>query len=147
MMKVLALSRPVTFGGLNPSCSIAANVAAEKKQTPFPVLGDSAERDYPDIVKKERMAAGLDSVPEVKANRAWYYWMVSTPENKPLPLKLAKQLNSESGDTIRAFGYAGGLKGKDFLSWAKKGVTNWHVDTQEGLEKLVKVLQQFLIKK
>lgn len=64
--------------------------------------------------------------------RCWYYWGVSL--SKALPYEPAKQLNDQWGSQVRIDGYSGG---KDP---SPGGVYSYNVDTQEGLNALVAVL-------
>jgi hypothetical protein len=141
-------NRKVNFAGLNPSCCIAAENAEENEHTPFPTLGDSAEKNYPDAVKAERHAVGLDKLSaDVDSGRRWYYWSIDT--KKPLPVKIARKLNDVAGSEVRAFGFAGGMDNNMIKSWSKeaRGVDSWHVDTKEGLQLLTDTLKDFYAKK
>lgn len=68
--------------------------------------------------------------------RAWYYWTVHLTQ--PLPLEPAQELNGRLGEVVRVDGYSGGREPRE------GGVSNYHVDTQLGLEALMaKLLESF----
>ncbi len=67
--------------------------------------------------------------------RAWYYWVVHL--TSPLPYDTANPLNDIAGAEIRAEGFAGGT------SIDKDGCDSYHVDSQNGLNTLVKVLKNY----
>lgn len=59
--------------------------------------------------------------------RAWYYWIVRT-SGDPLSPAMALALNEAVGETVRAYGFAGGTDIDD-----NELPESYHVDTQEGL--------------
>ncbi|MBP9091055.1 hypothetical protein KBI23_08500 [bacterium] len=68
--------------------------------------------------------------------RAWYYWTVHLTQ--PLPLEPAQELNGRLGEVVRVDGYSGGREPRE------AGVSNYHVDSQLGLEGLVaKLMESF----
>lgn len=68
--------------------------------------------------------------------RAWYYWTVHLTQ--ALPVVAARELNDRLGDVVRVDGYSGGREPRE------DGVSNYHVDSQLGLEALVaKLLETF----
>lgn len=120
---------------------------ASQIATPFKNLGDHAHAESPKKVSQEAIAANLHLLPpsEVSSDRRWTYWSVSTA--KPLPYEKALKLNEEMGEDVRAFGFAGGMEGKQFDDWCKhhgNGVNSWHVNTEEGLAKLSDTLREHL---
>lgn len=75
-----------------------------------------------------------DGEVSVEFRRLWYYWSVHL--SRPLPQAVAEVLNKKWEQEIRVDGYAGG-KSPD-----PRGVTVYHVDTQEGLNALVIALNE-----
>jgi len=65
--------------------------------------------------------------------RAWYYWMCSS-EDRPLSKAVAKEMNRQWGGQIRVNGYSGGTD-------VREPVSSYHVDTLEGLKKLVETIK------
>ena len=119
-----------------------------EKQHGFRNLGDNAEK-----VAQEVDRFGLKDLPEgVSAERKWGYWDITLDDKTRLPKKVSTELNNAWGKVVRAFGYSGGMFGERFEKWTKRGqgrpggVNNWHVDTQEGLTKLVTTLKEHLPK-
>lgn len=100
----------------------------------FPNLGDDPHKTYPVHVDLEFRGCYLNTLsPEhIKAKRCGRYWCVRTLV--PLYYTVAKEINDEHGDTIRAFGYATGMRGSMFdtrctSSWKvveKFSVENWN---------------------
>lgn len=68
----------------------------------------------------------------VTFSRAWYYWVVHF--SFPMPKAFAEELNKTWASQVRVDGYAGGTEPSE------SGVSCYHVDTQAGLNALVKAL-------
>ena len=66
-------------------------------------------------------------------SRAWYYW-ICVSEGAPLPMTIAQEVNKQWGEQIRVDGYAG----RDEVA---KPMQGYHVDTFDGLKKLMQVLK------
>lgn len=67
--------------------------------------------------------------------RAWYYWVVHF--SSPMPKAFAYELNKTWERQVRVDGYAGGTEP------SHSGVSCYHVDTQAGLNALVKALNDY----
>lgn len=66
--------------------------------------------------------------------RAWYYWVARGPG---LPLEYAIPLYKEFGQDVRVDGHCGGV----WPTWSGEIVVGmYHVDTQQGLDALAKVI-------
>jgi hypothetical protein len=129
-------SHGISFG-VGPSNLAAAKRAEAKNHTPFHVLGDFAERDYPDQVRAERAKAGLDNLPAgIKAKREWYYWEIETRMCKPLPRRIVRKIMETAGEEVQAHSF---LSGKRLES----SVYRLHVSTEEGLQFLSKTLVEY----
>lgn len=76
-----------------------------------------------------------------KFERFWYYWVASTDET-PLLFKFADKLHETHGKEVRVAGHCGCPSPRE---WYKQpyqvGVNNYHVDTQEGLNELLRTIQ------
>ena len=67
--------------------------------------------------------------------RAWYYWRASTEKASfRIPLHQALLLNEKYERTVRADGFAGGRV-------PQQDVSNYHIDTFDGLIELGKVIR------
>ncbi len=103
-------SKKPAFAGLMPSNLIAEETAKENGRTPFPDLGDYAERDYPDQVAQEKEEAGLEQLPYfIDIRRIWSSWVISIKNGKALPEKETIEFNRKYGKEVRAFGYMDGM--------------------------------------
>lgn len=71
----------------------------------------------------------------VTFRRAWYYWVVHF--SSPMPKAFADELNKTWERQVRVDGYAGGTEP------SLSGVSCYHVDTQAGLNALVKALNDY----
>ncbi|MFA7337553.1 MAG: hypothetical protein WC028_12260 [Candidatus Obscuribacterales bacterium] len=71
----------------------------------------------------------------VTFRRAWYYWVVHF--SSPMPKAFADELNKTWERQVRVDGYAGGTEP------SHSGVSCYHVDTQSGLNALVKALNDY----
>lgn len=65
--------------------------------------------------------------------RAWYYWVVNSRYEYPMPYDVAFKLNEEWRSQIRVEGCA---QGTDV---PQRGVSEYHVDSQVGLNHLVDI--------
>ncbi len=68
--------------------------------------------------------------------REWYYWTAKGPG---IPPGSAKELHDRMGEEVRVEGHCGC---PDPIEYCKgKPVTYYHIDTQRGLNELVKVIK------
>ena len=74
--------------------------------------------------------------------RAWYYWVVSS-ENNLLLFENADKLHEKFGKEVRVDGHCGCPAPREWLrdNW-RLGVNLYHVDSQEGLNALVKAIKE-----
>jgi hypothetical protein len=74
-------------------------------------------------------------------NRAWYYWVAKTTNENSLPFEIADELHNKLGLVVRVSGHGGCPAPREWYkhSW-ESGVDLYHVDTQEGLNALVKAI-------
>ena len=145
------------MGGINPSNSIAQRMNPESHV--FQNLArHGTPSEHPDVdetIKKELLEAGIDLIKiillesmrgEVPTTvwgeshrwlfkRAWYYY---TAEGPGIPPDVAEEFHKEWGTQCRV---AGDCTCSSPLEW-KEGfaVSNYHIDTQEGLNAFVKLL-------
>lgn len=138
----------------------------EVKKTRFPnKAGDHADTD--DVLRAELKAAGIPTLQEhdgrdpsfladiirrgsgeVKTSvqghlygwtfkRAWYYWTVDGPG---LDVEAAEELHERFGQEVRVAGHCGCPTPRE---WYKGfAVTNYHIDTAEGLKALADVIRR-----
>jgi hypothetical protein len=71
--------------------------------------------------------------------RAWYYWMASTPEGMGVPEAEAEGLNQKWRREVRVAGFASGTEVGDWLS-NQGTVDSYHIDTPEGLSAFARLL-------
>ena len=74
-----------------------------------------------------------------KFERAWYYWVANGPG---IPPNIAEKLHKEYGKDVRVDGHCGCPSPKEWFKGFAVG--HYHVDTQEGLNALTKVIQDIL---
>ena len=73
--------------------------------------------------------------------RSWYYWVANAGDGVVLPFDVAEKLHEIRGEDVRVAGHCGAPSPRE---WYDKpwhiGVASYHVDTQEGLNELVKAI-------
>jgi len=74
--------------------------------------------------------------------RAWYYWVVSSDQNLLL-FENADKLHEKFGKEVRVSGHCGCPSPREWYNndW-NLGVNLYHVDSQEGLNALVKAIKE-----
>lgn len=76
--------------------------------------------------------------------RNWGYWVaMAEEEGKGIPQSEAKVLNAKWRGEVRVNGYVGGT---DVLRWLSSAgtVDTYHIDSQRGLDALVKLIRELL---
>lgn len=107
---------------------------------PFKILQDGeVKTDVFGLIGPKSCAKERTPVWEFK--RAWRYWVVKLclPSSFRLTMEKAKKLHIEHGQTVRVDGHCGCPAPEEW--WGEDGIPClYHVDTQEGLNALVKAI-------
>jgi len=119
----------------------------------------AGDKDCNIYLRKELETAGINVIPiegnpgEVPSaimgelnrwtfKRAWYYWIAWGPE---IPFSDADRLHETYGQEVRVAGHCGCPSPREWYGEAgpqpRRGVPDYHIDTQEGLGALADVIR------
>lgn len=94
------------------------------------------EVKYYDVRPRSEVPASVyGQIGKWKFERAWYYWMASGPA---IPTSIAETLHATHGQEVRVEGHCGAPSPTEYCG--NKGVSSYHIDSQEGLNALAKLL-------
>lgn len=106
-----------------------ADLLAELEAAKLEAIPNDDPTDHPEVYRYFR-----GEIHGWTFQRSWYYWSAGGP---PLPFKYAMPLHELIGDEVRVDGHCGCPSPVEWYGKTGKGVTAYHIDTQEGLNILV----------
>lgn len=126
------------------SNNLATETTRKERHSSLWNIGYSEAYDIPFITAGERKLAGLDKLPAGINTQRWEgFWRVFlAPEQRPLPVIIARVLNETANNEILTFGQPQSSFER-FLKLKKGVVSGWDVTTQEALNLLSVTLQDF----